>query len=310
MLRKRRCKDKNMFFTTTGLHDEGNFSGSSTISLRAKAKINLSLDITAKRPDGYHNIRTIMQTIDLHDNIVIDVVNEGIVLECNSPELPCDNKNIAYRAAELFLDKYGVKHGVKIKIDKNIPIAAGLAGGSSDAAAVLIGMNNIFNCETDVSKLMSIGKLLGADIPYCMKGGTVLAEGIGEILTDLKEMPKAYLVLAVPRLAVSTKWVYENFDINKVNKRPDINLIVSAINKGNLRLVADNMENVLETVTARKFSVINTLKQELKRLGALGSLMSGSGPSVFGIFEDKNTAQKAYEKIKCNECDLFLTEIT
>jgi len=280
------------------------------ISIKARAKINLSLDVTAKRLDGYHNIKTIMQTIDLHDKIDIDVINKGIELECNSMELPLDNKNLAYKAAELFMSKYDIKSGVRIKIDKNIPIAAGLAGGSSDAAAVLIGMNKLFNCGMDVTTLISIGKVLGADIPYCIKGGTVFAEGIGEILSELKAIPMTYIVIVVPKVAVSTKWVYQNLNLNKIYKRPDMNLLFSIINEGNIALLAQNMVNVLETVTMEKFDIINTIKQKLKEFGALGSLMSGSGPSVFGIFRDKSSALEAYQKIKCNDWDLFVTETT
>jgi len=303
-----------MYFNTTGLKKTGSFGGISSISMKARAKINLSLDITGKRSDGYHNIKTIMQTIDLHDNLAIEIINEGIELECNSSEVPCNNKNIAYRAAELFLNKYGnkygIKYGVKIKIEKNIPVAAGLAGGSTDAAAVLIGMNKLFDCKIDMDELMSTGKLLGADVPYCIRGGTVLAEGIGDVLSELAAIPKSYIVLIVPKIHVSTKCVYENFDFNKVNKRPDTDLLISAVNKGDIRILAENMVNVLETVTAEKFSIINELKQKLKYLGALGSLMSGSGPAVFGIFTDRISADMAYHKMKCNDYHLFVTETT
>ncbi|NMB97290.1 MAG: 4-(cytidine 5'-diphospho)-2-C-methyl-D-erythritol kinase [Clostridiaceae bacterium] len=282
--------------------------------MKARAKINLSLDITSRRPDNYHEIKTIMQSIDLHDNMVIEIINKGIELECNYPKVPCDNRNIAYKAAELFMNKYsakyGIKCGVKIKIDKNIPVAAGLAGGSSNAAAVLIGMNKLFNCRINISELISTGKQLGADIPYCIMGGTVLAEGIGDVLSRLMSIPKTYIVLVVPKIEVSTKWVYENFNFDKVSKRPDINLLLSAISKGDVKILADNMVNVLETVTAEKFDVINDSKQKLKDFGALGSLMSGSGPSVFGIFKDKVSAYMAYQKIKCNDYNLFVTETT
>ena len=294
----------------TGVQNITDFCVYKSISMKARAKINLSLDVTSQRSDGYHDIKTIMQTINLHDNIIIDVIDNGIELECNSMSVPHDCKNIAYKAAELFISEFNIKSGVRIKIDKNIPVAAGLAGGSSDAAAVLIGMNKLFNCGIDVFKLISIGKLLGADIPYCIKGGTVLAKGIGDILKELKEIPVTYVVLVVPKVLVSTKWVYQNIDINKINIRPDMDLLLSAISEGNITLLAENMVNVLETVTIEKFEIINTIKQKLKEFGALGSLMSGSGPSVFGLFKDKNFALEAYRKIKCNDWYSFVTETT
>lgn len=307
-----------MEFSTQSLIRFGNNDQVPTVSMKARAKINLSLDITEKRPDGYHNIKTIMQTIDLHDNLVIDAIGEGIELECNSSKVPCDDRNIAYKAAKLFLNKYsckyGIKHGVKIKIEKNIPVAAGLAGGSSDAASVLIGMNKLFDCGISVDELIAVGKLLGADVPYCIKGGTILAEGIGDILTELPAIPKVYIVLAIPKIHVSTKWVYENFDFNKVNKRPNIDLLISAIAEGDIKLLAENMVNVMETFTADRFSIINKLKKKLISLGALGSLMSGSGPAVFGIFADKTSADMAYQEMKCDDCHedyhLFVTETT
>jgi 4-diphosphocytidyl-2-C-methyl-D-erythritol kinase len=171
-------------------------------------------------------------------------------------------------------------------------------------------MNKLFNCGIGLHELIAMGKSLGADVPYCLKGGTVLAEGIGEILSELKSIPTTHVVLAVPKISVSTKWVYENLNLGKVNKRPDIDLLLRAIKECNIQMLSENMVNVLETVTSVKFGIINTIKYKLKELGALGSLMSGSGPSVFGLFSDKNSALNAYAKLKCTDCYLFLTETT
>ncbi|HOJ10867.1 MAG TPA: 4-(cytidine 5'-diphospho)-2-C-methyl-D-erythritol kinase [Clostridiales bacterium] len=311
-----------------------------TISLMARAKVNLALDVTAKRLDGYHEIKTIMQTIKLHDKVIIDVIDKGIEIECNKcigfsgynnysdcsdcsdcsdlrlVAIPLNHKNTAYKAAELFIKKYNIDCGVKIRLEKNIPVAAGLAGGSSDAAAVLTGMSRLFNCGEDENELMCLGREIGADVPYCIKGGTALAEGIGEILTGLKNIPAAYIVLVVPRISVSTAWVYENLDIRRINKRPDMKLLISAINEGNINMIGANMLNVLETVTAEKFGVINIIKEKLREYGAAGSVMSGSGPSVFGLFTDKKTAEDTYKSMAMyankstmfKNWDLFITE--
>lgn len=281
---------------------------SGEINIKARAKINLSLDVDRKRSDGYHDIRTIMQTLDLHDNIKLEVIKKGIEIKCNSDRLPLDNRNIAYRVADMLLKECKIESGVRITIDKNIPIAAGLAGGSSDAAAVFKGINELFNCGLDLDNLMSLGKILGADIPYCLKGGTVLAEGIGEVLTELRVLPTTNILLVVPKVSISTKWVYQNLNLDQVSQRPDMDLLKGAINRGNIRLLAENMINVLETVTIEKYDVINKIKKKLRECGALGSLMSGSGPSVFGIFKDKGSALNAYQKINCNEWLLFITE--
>ncbi|NSW92229.1 MAG: 4-(cytidine 5'-diphospho)-2-C-methyl-D-erythritol kinase [Firmicutes bacterium] len=279
-----------------------------SIELKARAKINLSLDVTGKRQDGYHNIKTIMQTIELYDRVIISVAEKGIEVKCDCGKVPPGKGNIAYKAAELFIERYGIDRGVKIIIEKNIPVASGLAGGSADAAAVIKGMDRLFECGADEEDLIYLGRNIGADVPFCIKGGTVLAEGIGDVLTELVQLPRTYILIVSPDIEVSTRWVYESLNIRKISKRPDMELLLESIRKGRIDLLAKNMVNVLETVTASKYTVINIIKEKLKELGALGSIMSGSGPSVFGIFTDKQTADKAYKMLMYNGWNVFTTE--
>ena len=275
--------------------------------LKARAKINLSLDVLGRRPDGYHDVKMVMQTIELHDRIFIEVIEKGIEIECSAPWVPNDKRNIAYKAAEQLIERFGIKKGVKIRIDKNIPVAAGLAGGSSDAAAVLKGMNSLFKLDLTEKELMDIGKTIGADVPFCIRGGTMLAEGIGEILTQLDPLPVTNIVLIKPKIGVSTAWVYENLNVKKLTSRPNTNIIINSIANGNIKKLAQNMKNVLETVTSGKYEVIGEIKQKLVELGALGSMMSGSGPTVFGIFSDKAAAMRAYEAMESNRWDRYIT---
>lgn len=279
-----------------------------SIEINAKAKINLSLDVTDKRPDGYHNVKMIMQTIDLHDKVVIEEIPSGMEIACNSPYVPSNCENIAYKAAALIADKYTVKSGIRITIDKRIPVAAGLAGGSSNAAAVLRGMNTLFSLGIDQTELMELGKQIGADVPYCIKGGTSLAEGIGEILTELPCLSGVDIVLVKPRVGVSTPWVYRNLDLSKVSSRPDTDLLIKAVAEKDVESIAGNMKNVLETVTIPRYKIIDIIKMRLLELGALGSMMSGSGPSVFGIFGDRRTAERAYRSINKSRWECFLTK--
>lgn len=269
-----------------------------SIRVKARAKINLSLDVIGKRQDGYHDIKTIMQAVELCDMVTISAAERyGIKVECNCGKVPSGSGNIAYRAAELFAGRYKINKGVKIAIEKNIPVASGLAGGSADAAAVIKGMNRLFNCRAGKSELMSIGREIGADVPFCICGGTVFAEGIGDVLTELDPLPETRILIVAPCIEVSTKWVYENFDIGKIDKRPDMKVLLGFIKEGGIDLLAKNMVNVLESVTAEKYPVINTIKDKLMAYGAMGSIMSGSGLSVFGIFSDRRLAEEA-----CKEC--------
>jgi len=278
------------------------------ITVKARAKINLSLDVLKKREDGYHEIRMIMQLIELHDIISIKAIPRGIQVITNKPWLPGDRRNIAYRAAEFLISRYGIDSGVRISIKKNIPVSAGLAGGSADAAAVLKGINELFNLHLSEEEMLKAGTSLGADVPYCIKGGTVLAEGIGERLTELERLRTLNLVLVKPRVSVSTKWVYENLDLAEIKDRPDIDGIAEAIGRDDIDFLCSNMKNVLETVTARKYGVIGEIKRLLIELGAKGSMMSGSGPTVFGIFLDKQSAQNAFNFLKSKNWSCYLTQ--
>lgn len=282
----------------------------SSIELKARAKINLSLDVTGKRADGYHEVKMVMQTVKLHDVVVLEPVQDGIEVVCNNRWIPSGPGNIAYKAAELLIDKCNIKSGIRIIIDKKIPVAAGLAGGSSDAAAVLKGMSRIFSLGLDEAELMSVGKQVGADVPYCIKGGTMLAEGIGELLTPLNPLPPTDVVLIKPRIGVSTAWVYKNLELDKIVTRPDTGMLIKAISDNKIEILAKNMTNVLETVTAKKYDIIKEAKERLIELGAIGSMMSGSGPSVFGIFVDNQSAERAFKAAKDDRWECFLTETT
>ncbi|AWZ49333.1 4-(cytidine 5'-diphospho)-2-C-methyl-D-erythritol kinase [Clostridiaceae bacterium 14S0207] len=277
--------------------------------LKAYAKVNLSLDVVGKREDGYHLLRMIMQRIDLYDVIEMEKNNLGTIrIFCDKPYVPIDNRNLAHKAAKIFMEKYNIKDGVDIKIQKNIPVAAGLAGGSSDAATVLRGMKYLFN-KVDIMKneLMELGLSIGADIPYCIQGGTALCEGIGEKITTLRPFKNVIMVLIKPNFGVSTKEVYKALDINKIFKHPNTEGIIEAMDNRNLRFVADSMKNVLENITIGSYPAIGSIKKEMLSNGAIGTLMSGSGPTVFGIFDDMLKAQRAYEYFKENYTEVFIT---
>lgn len=278
------------------------------ISIDAHAKINLSLDVLGKRDDGYHTLQMIMQAIQLHDTISIHEIPDGVEIMCEAPYVPNNSSNIAYKAAQAIIEKYKIKTGVRLEISKRIPVAAGLAGGSTDAAAVLKGMNELFGLGIDNNELMAIGKTIGADVPYCIMGGTALAEGIGEKLTPLSGLGNIPVLLVKPRIGVSTAWVYKNLNLENMGERPNTPLLISAIGEGDTRTLAANMKNVLESVTQQKYPVIEAIKKELVKLGALGSMMSGSGPTVFGIFEDADKAEYAFNKIKDTKHECILTQ--
>ena len=277
------------------------------IKIKARAKINLSLDVKAKRPDGYHEVCMVMQTIALHDVVSLEKTERGLEVTCNNPKIPMGNGNIAYRAAQIMVEKYEINSGIKITIDKRIPVAAGLAGGSADAAAVLKGINALFSLGLQQHELMDVGKCIGADVPFCIKGGTVLAEGIGEILTELVPLPEMSIVLVTPKIEVPTAWVYNNLDLNMIQSRPNTYAIINAVEKRDINALAKNMINVLETVTVPRYGIIEEIKTRLVNLGAAGSIMSGSGPSVFGVFTDAQKAKNAYSEMKDDRWDCFLT---
>lgn len=269
------------------------------MKLRALAKINLGLDVTGKRPDGYHEVRMIMQSIQMFDQLEIEKSGEpGIRIETNLSFLPCNENNLVYRAADLLMKEFDIRSGLDVKLTKFIPVAAGMAGGSSDAAAVLVGVNRMFGLGLSTRELMERGVKIGADVPYCIMRGTALAEGIGEKLTRLSPMPSCHVLIGKPGINVSTKFVYGNLDLKKVKTHPDINAIRDAIERGDLHGVARNMGNVLELVTCPAYPVIEEIKELMMQEGALNAMMSGSGPTVFGLFDDQETAKKAYEKLR------------
>ena len=278
------------------------------MKIKAYAKINISLDIVGKREsDGYHLLKMIMQNIDLYDEISIEKQKEDITISCNKSYVPTDSRNLAYKAASLFKETYNIEDGVHIDIVKNIPVSAGLAGGSTDAAAVLKLMNKIFKVNASNKELMALGLKLGADIPYCINGGTALCEGIGEKITTLAPFKDKILVLVKPSFGVSTKEVYKAFNLDRVRVHPKTENLIEAMEQDNLYYVANNMKNLLENVTLRKHNVLIKIKEEMNRYGAVGSMMSGSGPSVFAFFDDMLKAQRCYEKMKENHREVFLT---
>jgi 4-diphosphocytidyl-2-C-methyl-D-erythritol kinase len=269
------------------------------ISVKALAKINLGLDVVRRREDGYHEVRMVMQTIHLFDRLEIAKNRSGeITIATNLPFLPTNKNNLVYKAAELLKEEFGIADGLHVKLYKHIPVAAGMAGGSTDAAAVLYGMNRLFDLGLKREELMKRGVGIGADVPYCIMRGTALAEGIGEELTALPPMVKCPVLIAKPQISVSTKFVYENLHLNEETVHPDIDRLVQDIRAKDLRAIAGDMGNVLETVTIPAYPVIAQIKDHMLEHGAVNAMMSGSGPTVFGLFEDKNTAEKAYERMK------------
>ncbi len=281
------------------------------IRLRAMAKINLGLDVLRRREDGYHDLRMIMQNVRLYDEVIVSAEkNREIKVYTNLSFLPTDRSNLVYKAAQLMQDEYPEVGGVSIQLNKRIPVAAGLAGGSSDAAAVMVGINRMYSLHKSVEELMKLGVRIGADVPYCILRGTALSEGIGDVLTSLPPMPACSIVLAKPAISVSTKFVYENLKLTEDTVHPDIDGIADSIREGNLKGITDRLGNVLETVTAVHFPVIEDIKAEMVSDGAMASLMSGSGPTVFGIFDDREKAQFCKDKLlqRQDSLQVYLTE--
>lgn len=270
-----------------------------TLQLKALAKINLGLDVLGRRENGYHDVRMVMQTIYLYDNVTMSKTETpGIQVETNLHYLPVDENNIAYKAAKLLMEEFRLEGGIHITLEKHIPVAAGLAGGSANAAAVLVGMNRMYKLGLSERELMERGVKLGADVPYCIMRGTVLAEGIGEILTPLEPLPKCYVLIAKPSISVSTKTVYEKLDSREIAEHPDIDGLLAGLLNQDLDKVVSSMGNVLEYVTIEDYPVIDKIKKAMMKAGALGAMMSGSGPTVFGIFRDRKTARTAQNTLK------------
>ena len=283
-------------------------------TVRARAKINLTLDVTGRREDGYHTVEMVMQSIALHDTVRVTTIHgekkpRGIVLSCSLPFLPTDERNLAYRAAELFYKETGaLLETCEIHIEKRIPVAAGLAGGSTDAAAVLRALNALHTAGLTDDELCEMGLKLGADVPFCLRGGTMLAQGIGEELSLLPDMPHCWVVLCKPPFAVPTKEVYQEIDSVDILEHPDNKGMMAALDQGDYEGVCAYLSNVMETVTAAKRRQIGEIKSFLAENGADGTLMSGSGPTVYGLFSDESRAKTAAKRLRRRFADTFLTE--
>ena len=280
---------------------------------KTPAKINLTLDVTGKLENGYHTLSMIMQSIDVCDELSFEKTADETILFSMNKDLPDKipaEKNLVYKAAKLMKDTFKIDGGFKIHLTKNIPAAAGLAGGSSDCAATLIGINELCGLGLDIEKLCEIGVKLGADVPFCIRKGTMLAEGIGEILTPLAPLTGIPVLLIKPNISISTPYVYKHLKLNELDYHPDNKAVISYIKDNNIKKIAASLSNVLETVTIPENPIIAELKHYLTENGAIGSLMSGSGPTTFGIFENMETAKKAYEKAKADfpEFDVVLCQ--
>ena len=269
------------------------------MKLRALAKINLGLDVTGKREDGYHEVRMVMQTIQMYDQLEIKESKEpGIRLTTNLPFLPCNDGNLVYKAAKLLMDEFDIRQGVDMNLTKFIPVAAGMAGGSSDAAAALVGINRMFQLGLTKRQLMERGVQIGADVPYCVLRGTALAEGIGEKLTVLPPMPDCWILIGKPGISVSTKYVYTTLDLNTDTVHPDIDGMKKALEDGNLYGITERMGNVLQDVTIPAYPEVERIKEQMKALGAVNAMMSGSGPTVFGIFDNRDKMAAAARSLR------------
>lgn len=282
------------------------------LKLKAYGKINLALDVLRRREDGYHDVRMIMQTVGIYDQVELQLKQEpGITVETNLSYLPVNENNLVYQAADLLMKEFNVEQGLHISLRKFLPVAAGMAGGSSDAAAVLFGVNKMFQLGLSREELMDRGVKIGADVPYCILRGTALSEGIGEKLTPLPPMPQCQVVIAKPGISVSTKYVYENLHANELRpeQHPDIDGMVEAIRSQNLHQVASKFGNVLELVTAEKYPVIQEIKDVMREYGAVNALMSGSGPTVFGLFMNPKAAQDAYEELRYGQSSRLAKQV-
>ena len=282
------------------------------IKLKALAKINLGLDVVRRREDGYHEVRMVMQTIHLYDQLLIQKSETpGIQIHSNLSFLPVNENNLVYKAGKLLMDEFDIHTGVSVELNKRIPVAAGMAGGSTDAAAMLYGMNQLFGLKLKRKDLMERGVQIGADVPYCIMRGTALAEGIGEKLSSLPPMVKCPVLIAKPAVSVSTKFVYQNLKLNEQTPHPDIDALITDIRNSDLDNICADMGNVLETVTLPNYPVIAQIKEQMLKSGAKASMMSGSGPTVFGLFGDEETARRARAEMKASGLakQVYLTSI-
>lgn len=264
--------------------------------IESYGKINLGLDVLYKRADGYHELNTVMQQISLKDKLIFKEIDSGIKVESRGLKIPLDSTNLVYRAWELLKELSGIEKGIHITIEKNIPVAAGLAGGSSNGAATLKALNQLWNLNLSIEELMKIGVKLGADIPFCLLGGTALAEGIGDILTPLKSFNNVHILLGNPGLGVSTEYAYSKLELEE-KKDIDISKLISCMDKKDLKCVGSSLENIMERTIIEENPIIKEIKDNMLASGALGTLMSGSGPTVFGLYEDEQSIKNAKQKL-------------
>ncbi len=280
------------------------------INLKARAKINISLDVTGKRKDGYHDVLMVMQTVNLFDKITIrKIKKDDLKIKTNLAYLPTDNRNLVHKVIQHIKEIKGIKTGLHIELFKVIPVSAGLGGGSSDAAMAILGMNSMFRLNMELEEMMAIGLKFGADIPYCLIGGTALAEGIGEQITKLPNFPYCYVVLAKPGINVSTPYVYQHLNLNTI-VHPETKTILDAIELKDLQSIGHHMHNVLEDVTIKEYPIIQKIKEDMIQYGALGAMMSGSGPTVFGLFDNKKKAYKTGYQLKYHNYAKFIYTTT
>lgn len=277
----------------------------------ARAKINLSLDILGKRDDGYHEIKTIMQTISLYDKLRFKKMGtDKVVIETNLPFLPRDDRNLVVKIVKHMKQVYNISEGVFIDLYKVIPVGAGMAGGSTDGAQTIFAMNELFNLKLSFDEMLKIGGKFGADIPYCMIGGTALAEGIGEVLTKIEPVPQLHLVVTKPRVSVSTAYIFGHLNLDSGIKHPDIEGMITAIQEGNIEGIVARLGNVLEDVTIKGYSEVATIKEAVMASGALGALMTGSGSAVFGIYNTSEQAKDAAKVLKKHPLIRYVFETT
>lgn len=279
------------------------------LTRKAPAKINFAIDVLSRRPDGYHEVAMVMQTIDLHDTITVkESFEQEVIVTASNSKIPTGKENIVYKAADYMRIKYNVKMGASIHIEKNIPVAAGLAGGSTDAAATILLLDELWRLKLTRAEKMEIGKKIGADVPFCIMGGTALAEGIGEKLTTLTPSPTCHILLAKPNMSISTKEVYEGIVFDEIKDRPNIKAMIEGLGKKELSIITSNMVNVLETVTLKKCPQVKLLKETMMKGGAMAAMMSGSGPTVFGVFENQKDALQAYAQLHTIVEEVFLVK--
>ncbi|MFD2170704.1 4-(cytidine 5'-diphospho)-2-C-methyl-D-erythritol kinase [Tumebacillus lipolyticus] len=274
---------------------------------KAQAKINLTLDVLHKRSDGYHEVEMVMQTVDLSDHLTFyPLAEDEIQLSCTVPYIPLDSRNLVYQAAKLVKETFGIASGIRIHIDKRIPVAAGLAGGSSDAAATLRGLNRVFQLGQSLDQLAELGAKIGSDVPFCIYGGTALARGRGELIEHLPKVAPTWVVLVKPPIAVSTADVYGRLKVAEIERHPSAMAMVEALATGEVRLIADHLGNVLESVTFSMYPEVERLKGQLLKFGAVGALMSGSGPTVFALVDREHKANRIYNALRGFSREVYL----